>query len=185
MLYGPTYYDNVKSLPSTPAPANRRMRWAVRKWRHSSGAPPRLTATAYWSARPAQGNRSARSVLIRKTPRLATGLKSYEISPTRQNYPGPRFDSLRSLRRQTKLSAETPPGVSAGLTATGCQAQFLLLAEKHTFANAPGFRDEVPASPLLAQLPMDFGRIVLSVKPYSPGLPLSCSSPHGATRCGP
>ncbi len=83
---------------------------------------------------------------------------------------------LRSLRRQTKLSAETPPSVSAGFTATGCQAQFLPLTEKHTFANAPGFRDEVPASPLLAQLPMDFGRIVLSVKPYSPGLPLSRSA---------
>lgn len=37
--------------------------------------------------------------------------------------------------------------------------------EEHTFANAPGFRDEVPASSLLAQFPMDFGRIVRLVKP--------------------
>jgi hypothetical protein len=46
---------------------------------------------------------------------------------------------------------------------------------EHTFANAPGFRDEVPTSPLLAQLPTDFGRIVQSVKPYLPSLPLSPS----------
>ena len=77
---------------------------AIRKRRHSSGAPPRSTATAYWSARPAQGNRSARSVLIRKTPRLATGLKSYEISPTRQNYSGPRFASYaHSVARRSFL----------------------------------------------------------------------------------
>lgn len=47
--------------------------------------------------------------------------------------------------------------------------------EEHTFANARGFRDKVPPSPLLAQFPTDFGRIVLSVKPYSPSLPLSPS----------
>jgi hypothetical protein len=83
---------------------------------------------------------------------------------------------VRSPRRQTKLSSTVPPSTVEGLTATGRQAQFLPFTGKHTFANAPGFRDEVPASPLLAQLPMDFGRIVLSVKPYSPGLPLSCSA---------
>lgn len=53
---------------------------AIRKRCRSSGAPPRSTSTACWSARPAQGYRSARSVLIRKTPRLAAGLKGYERS---------------------------------------------------------------------------------------------------------
>ena len=175
MLYVTTYYDNVKSRRRVRQLLSAGRVGDIRKRRHSSGAPPRLTATACWSARPAQGYRSARSDLIRKTPRHATGLKSYEISPARQNHPGQRYRLLRSPRRQTKLSAETPPGVSAGFTATGRQAQFLPFTGKHTFANAPGFRDEVPASPL-AQLPMDFGRIVLSVKPGTHGSPLSCSA---------
>lgn len=54
--------------------------WAVRKRRRSSGAPSPPTAIACWSARPARGDRSARSVLLRKTPRLAAGLKGYERS---------------------------------------------------------------------------------------------------------
>ena len=149
---------------------------AIRKRRHSSGAPPRLTATACWSARPAQGYRSARSVLIRKTPRHATGLKSYEISPARQNHPGQRIASYAHFVARRSFLLKRRQAFQQAFTATGRQAQFLLLTEKHTFANAPGFRDEVPASPLLAQLPMDFGRIVLSVKPYSPGLPLSPST---------
>lgn len=149
---------------------------AIRERRRSRGAPSRSTATACWSARPARGDPSTRSVPIRKAPRQRRGQKVTKGHRIPAKLPRTANRLLRSLRRQTKLSAETPPGVSAGFTATGCQAQFLLLAEKHTFANAPGFQDEVPASPLLAQLPMDFGRIVLSVKPYSPGLPLSCSA---------
>lgn len=39
----------------------------------------------------ARGNRSARSVLIRKTPRQKAGLKGYEIPPARKNYPGQRI----------------------------------------------------------------------------------------------
>jgi hypothetical protein len=153
---------------------------AIRTRRPPFGAPSRstatATATACWSARPARGDRSARSVPIRKKPRQKVGLKGYETHRSPAKLPRTAIRLLRSLRRQTKLSSGKPPSLPEGLTATGCQAPFLLLSEKHTFANAPGFRGEVPASPLLAQLPMDFGRIVLSVKPYSPGLPLSCSA---------
>jgi hypothetical protein len=175
MLYATPYYDNVKScrrvgrLPTAG---------------HGGGHPQ--AASFPWPAIPVDGD--GRRVGEAR-PRGPAG----SICPDTENAPScdgaeklrniacpaklPRTANrlLRSLRRQTKLSAEMPPSVSAGFAATGCQAQFLLLAEKHTFANAPGFRDEVPASPLLAQLPMDFGRIVLSVKPYSPGLPLSPS----------
>jgi len=38
-------------------------------------------------------DQSARSVLIRKMPRQKAGLKSYEISPARQNCPGQRIAS--------------------------------------------------------------------------------------------
>ena len=103
------------------------------------------------------------------------GAERLRNTPCPEKLPRTENRLVRSPRRQTKLSSTVPPSTVEGLTATDRQAQFLLLTEKHTFANAPGFRDEVPASPLLAQLPMDFGRIVLSVKPYSPGLPLSPS----------
>ncbi len=83
---------------------------------------------------------------------------------------------LRSLRRQTKLSSGKPPSLPEGLTATGRQAQFLPLTEKHTFANAPTFRDTVPAVPLLTQLSSAFGRIGNRIKPYSVSLPLLISS---------
>jgi len=77
---------------------------AIRKRRRSLGPPSRSTATAGGSARPARGERSARSVLIRKTPRLAAGLKSYEISPARQNYPGQRIASCaHSVARRSFL----------------------------------------------------------------------------------
>ena len=83
---------------------------------------------------------------------------------------------LRSPRRQTKLSSGKPPSLPEGLTATGRQAQFLPLTEKHTFANAPTFRDTVPAVPLLTQLSCAFGRIGNRIKPYSVSLPLLISS---------
>ena len=179
MLYATTNYGNVK-----PRHRVRHLPTGGRGGGHpqatpSSGAPSRstatATATACWSVRPARGDPSTRSVLIRKKPRQKAGLKGYETHRSPAKLPRTAIRLLRSLRRQTKLSSGKPPSLPEGLTATGCQAQFLPLTEKHTFANAPGFRDEVPASPLLAQLPMDFGRIVLSVKPYSPGLPLSPS----------
>ena len=53
---------------------------AIRKRRRPTGAPCWSTATAGWSARPAPGDRSARSVLLRKTPRQKAGLKGYEMS---------------------------------------------------------------------------------------------------------
>ena len=53
---------------------------AIRKRLRPTGAPSWSTATAGWSVRPARGDRSARSVLLRKTPRLAAGLKGYERS---------------------------------------------------------------------------------------------------------
>jgi len=51
----------------------------IRKWLRPTG-PSWSTAMAGWSVRPARGDRSARSVLLRKTPRLAAGLKGYERS---------------------------------------------------------------------------------------------------------
>lgn len=80
-------------------------------------------------------------------------------------------------RRQTMLFHRHAAKRVDSLTATGRQA--FLPPSGHThFANAPGFWDEVPASPLryCAQLPMGFGRIARSVKPYSPSLPLVPSS---------
>ena len=65
---------------------------AIRKRLRPTGAPSWSTAMAGWSVRPARGDRSARSVLLRKTPRLAAGLKGYERSShARQNYPGQRI----------------------------------------------------------------------------------------------
>ena len=172
MLYVTTYYDNAKP----------RRRVGRLPTAGCGGGHPQAVSFI-WRATPVDGD----GLLVGET---RPGEPVDSICPDTKNAPScdgaeklrniacpvkrtrTTIRPLRSLRRQTKLSAETPPGVSAGFTATGCQAQFFLLAEKHTFANAPGFRDEVPASPLLAQLPMDFGRIVLSVKPYSPGLPL-------------
>jgi hypothetical protein len=71
--------------------------WAIRTRCPPFGAPSRstakATATACWSARPARGDRSARSVPIRKKPRQKVGLKGYETHRSPANYPGPRFDS--------------------------------------------------------------------------------------------
>ena len=52
----------------------------IRKRLRPTGAPSWSTAMAGWSVRPARGDRSARSVLLRKTPRHAAGLKGYERS---------------------------------------------------------------------------------------------------------
>ena len=60
---------------------------AIRKRLRPTGAPSWSTAMAGWAARTARGDRSARSVLLRKTPRLAAGLKGYEISPARKITP--------------------------------------------------------------------------------------------------
>jgi len=78
MLYDTTYYANVK-----PRRGVRRLPTAgrgcgIRKRRRSLGAPCWSTATAGWSVPP--GDRSARSVLLRKTPRQKAGLKGYERS---------------------------------------------------------------------------------------------------------
>jgi len=51
----------------------------IRKWLRPTG-PSWSTAMAGWSVRPARGDRSARSVLLRKTPRQKAGLKGYERS---------------------------------------------------------------------------------------------------------
>jgi hypothetical protein len=53
---------------------------AIRKRLRPTGAPSWSTAMAGWSVRPARGYRSTRSVRLRKTPRLAAGLKGYERS---------------------------------------------------------------------------------------------------------
>jgi len=52
---------------------------AIRKRLRPTG-PSWSTAMAGWSVRPARGDRSARSVLLRKTPRQKAGLKGYERS---------------------------------------------------------------------------------------------------------
>jgi hypothetical protein len=78
--------------------------------------------------------------------------------------------------RHVMLSAQSLPTTARARAATGCHTRFFRLATEHTCANAPGFRDGVPPPPPLSRLPMDFGRIVPSVKPYSPGLPLPIST---------
>ncbi len=68
-------------------------RKTIRERPRSRGAPCWSTARAGGSVRPARGDRSARPVPIRKTPRQKAGLKGDEISPAWQNFSGPRFDS--------------------------------------------------------------------------------------------
>ena len=185
MLYVTTYYDNVK-----PRRRVRRLPTAGRGGYHPQAA------SSDWRAILVDGD----GRMVGETrPRGSVG----SICPDTKNAPPdggaerlrniacpaklPRTANrlLRSLRRQTKLSSGKAAKLPEGLTATGRQAQFLPLTEKHTFANAPGFRDEVPASPLLAQLSDGLRSYRLSVKPYSARSPPLSFDPHGATRTVP
>ena len=180
MLYATTYYDNVKP--------RRRVRHLPTAGR--GGGHPQAASSA-WRAILVDGD----GRMVGETrPRGPVG----SICPDTENAPPcggaerlrnhripeklPRTANrlLRSPRRQTKLSSRNAAKRPGRPYCNGPPGPISSLRGKHTFANAPGFRDRGASPAALAQLPMDFGRIVLSVKPYSPGLPLSFR-PHGAT----
>jgi len=83
----------------------------------------------------------------------------------------------RSLRRQTKLSVKSLPSDLTGQHYNRPPSLSPQDSGAHSsqMLTAFGTRRQ-PCRCLISQLPTDFGRIVLSVKPYSPSLPLSTSS---------
>ena len=156
---------------------------AIRKRLRPTGAPSWLTAMAGWSARPARGYRSTRSVLLRKTPRLAAGLKGYE----RSSHAGKITpDSESPITLTSSPNEACLPGnrqVSRkALLQRAARPNFFPSRRNTLSQTLPAFRDTVPAVPLLTQLSCAFGRIGNRIKPYSVSLPLSHFFHHGATR---
>lgn len=81
-----------------------------------------------------------------------------------------------------KLGVRTKRGQAPGTAVTAADRQVLAPRGAHIFANAPTFRSTVPTVPPFSWLPMRFGRITQSVKPYSVSLPLSLRRLYGAKR---
>ena len=158
---------------------------AIRKRRRSLGPPSRSTATAGGSVRPARGDRSARSVLIRKTPRLAAGLKGYEMS-SHSGKITPDSESPLALtsspdealcrnaaRRFSRPYCNGLPGpISSPRGETHFRKRSRLSGRGASLAAAcaapDGLRSYRPIGPTLLT-----------------GSPPLLFSPHGANRCGP
>ena len=149
---------------------------AIRKRRRSLGPPSWSTATAGGSVRPARGG-PVGSICpdTENAPPCGRAERLRMVIAFRQNYPGQRIayyahfvakrsclPGNRQVSRKALLQRAARPNFSPH--------------EEHTFANAPTFRDTVPAMPLLSQLSCAFGRIGNRIKPYSVSLPLLISS---------
>ena len=184
MLYVTTYYDNVKSCRRVG-----RLPTAGRGGGHPQAA------SFVWRATPVDGD----GLLVGETrPVEPVG----SICPDTKNAPScdgaeklrniacpakpPRTANrlLRSPRRQTKLSAETPPSVSAGLYCNGPPGPISSLHRETHFRKRSRLSGRGASLAAACAAPdglrsyRPIGQTLLTGSP-----PLSFD-PHGATRCG-
>jgi hypothetical protein len=189
MLYATTNYGNVK-----PRHRVRHLPTGGRGGGHpqatpSSGAPSRstatATATACWSVRPARGDPSTRSVLIRKKPRQKAGLKGYErsshsgkIAPDSESPVALTSSPDEAFFRETAKSPGRPycNGLPGPISSPHGETHF---RKRSNLSGHGASRAAAHAALLCLRSYRQQNQTLLS---QSPPLPFHL---HGATRCSP